>query len=135
MFRKCSVQFDATLFILEKDGPAARPHLLKKGIVFSSWRSHNIRDFLTVTRCYNCQRFGHIAKHCRSEQQCGYCSSTENESRDCRHKLGESKHQCANCIRSGNKDANHHTASNQCPIFQHRAQETINATFYDVNGS
>jgi hypothetical protein len=101
--------------------PAARQHFLKKGRVFTSWRSHNIRDLPTVTRCYNCQY--------------GYCSSTEHESRDCRHKTNESKHKCANCTRSGNKDASHHTTSNQCPILQHRAQETINAILDDVNGS
>jgi hypothetical protein len=124
---------DTTSWVVELH-PAARAHFIKTGRVYTTWRSHTIRDFLLVSRCFNCQRFGHIAKFCSAPQQCGYCASTDHESRNCRHREDKRAHKCANCVRSGIKDANHHTAENICPIYQHRAQEAINSTQYDVDG-
>ncbi|KAH0812342.1 hypothetical protein GEV33_010449 [Tenebrio molitor] len=65
--------------------PAARRFYLQTGRVYTAWRSHHIRDFLEVTRCYNCQRYGHISRNCNSPTACGYCSSTEHDSNACRH--------------------------------------------------
>jgi hypothetical protein len=114
--------------------PAARRFYLQTGRVYTAWRSHHIRDFLEVTRCYNCQRYGHISRNCNSPTACGYCSSTEHDSNACRHRDDPQKHKCVNCLRSGAKDTAHHTAANMCPIYKHRLQDVINATLYDVDG-
>jgi hypothetical protein len=124
---------DTTSWVVELH-PAARAHFIKTGRVYTTWRSHTIRDFLLVSRCFNCQRFGHVANFCSAPQQCGYCASTDHESRNCRHREDKRAHKCANCTRSGIKDANYHTAENICPIYQHRAQEAINSTQYDIDG-
>jgi hypothetical protein len=114
--------------------PAARQQLIKVGRFYTSWKSHTVRDFLQVTRCFNCQRHGHISKHCTSPRQCGYCASTEHDSKTCPAKDDSSKYRCANCLRGGLRDANHHTAQDICPIHKHRTQELINSTLYDVDG-
>jgi hypothetical protein len=124
---------DTTSWVVELH-PGARAHFIKTGRVYTTWRCHTIRDFLLVSKCFNCQCFGHIEKCCSAPQQCGYCASTDHESRNCRHREDKRAHKCANCTRSGIKDANHHTAENICPIYQHRAQEAINSTQYDVDG-
>jgi hypothetical protein len=115
--------------------PAARLHLMKTARIFSSWTSHRIRDFVTVTRCYLCQGFGHIAKHCASNKFCGYCASTDHESRNCRHKDDASQHKCVNCLRFSMKENSHHTASNECPIYKNRLNNIINETQYDIEES
>jgi hypothetical protein len=114
--------------------PAARRHFLQTGRIYTSWRSHQIRDFITVTRCYNCQRYGHIAKNCNSPQACGFCSSSDHEASKCPNRDNPSNHRCVNCQRSGAKDTAHHTASNMCPIYIHRLQDIINSTTYEVDG-
>jgi hypothetical protein len=113
--------------------PLARQHLINAGRIFSSWRAHKVRDFVAVTRCYLCQGFGHIAKHCISQRICGYCSGTDHESRNCRHKDDSSQHKCINCRRSQIKEYSHHTASKCCPIYKYRIQDAINETQYDVS--
>jgi hypothetical protein len=113
--------------------PLARQHLINAGRIFSSWRAHKVRDFVAVTRCYLCQGFGHIAKHCISQRVCGYCNGTDHESRNCRHKDDPSQHKCINCRRSQIKEYSHHTASKCCPIYKYRIQDAINETQYDVS--
>jgi hypothetical protein len=113
--------------------PAARQYLVNTGRIFSNWRAHKVRDFVVVTRCYHCQGFGHIAKHCMSPKVCGYCSSTDHESKDCRHKGDAGKHRCINCLRFQVKDHSHHAASNECPIYKNRLQNIISETQYDIN--
>jgi hypothetical protein len=124
---------DTTSWIVELH-PAARAHFVTTERIYTTWRSHNIRDFLLVSRCFKCLRFGHIAKFCNSPRQCGFCASTDHESRDYEDREDKRAHKCANCTRSGIKEANHHTAENICPIYQHRLQEAINSTNYEVNG-
>jgi hypothetical protein len=124
---------DTTSWIVELH-PAARAHFVKTERIYTTWRSHNIRDFLLVFRCYKCQRFGYIAKFCNSPRQCGFCASTDHESRDCEAREDKRAHKCANCTRSGIKEANHHTAESVCPIYKHHLQEAINSTNYEVNG-
>jgi hypothetical protein len=122
--RKCfkhgaKLEQGQTTWILEIY-PAARQYLINTGRIFSNWRAHKVRDFVVVTRCYHCQGFGHIAKHCMSPKVCGYCSSTDHESKDCRHKGDAGKHKCINCLRFQVKDHSHHAASNECPIYKNR---------------
>jgi hypothetical protein len=46
----------------------------------------------SLTACYNCQGYGHIAKHCKRASKCGKCSGNHS-TRDCTSK--ETK--CSNC--------------------------------------
>lgn len=133
MFKFGKKNGSTTSWIVELH-PAARSHFVKIGRIFTEWRSHTIRDFLLVSRCYHCQRFGHIAKYCKSPKQCGFCASTEHEGKDCKSKTNKGAHKCANCLRSGAKDSNHHAASEVCPILKHRMQEQLDATMYEVDG-
>ncbi|KXZ75771.1 hypothetical protein TcasGA2_TC031700 [Tribolium castaneum] len=75
--------------------PVARNHFIKSGSrLFINWKSLHIRDYLRVTRCFKCQKFGHVSKFCNSEKQCGYCASTDHESVTCKLKNEENKHKC-----------------------------------------
>jgi hypothetical protein len=118
---------DSVNYVVELH-PAARKHFLQTGRVYTTWRSHPIRDFLEVTRCYNCQHYGHLSRNCKSPQACGFCSSTTHESSRCPARDNPQEHKCVNCQRSGAKNTAHHTAANVCPIFKHRLQEAINST-------
>jgi hypothetical protein len=59
-----------------------------------------------VIRCYNCHRFGHVAKSCTQETRCENCGSHNHTAQSC------NEHQaCANCT------GTHRASSNKCPLF------------------
>jgi len=58
------------------------------------------------TRCYRCQKFGHIAATCRKEERCEYCA--EKHTGKC-NRIKNSK--CVNC------GGVHAASSNKCPVF------------------
>jgi hypothetical protein len=69
-----------------------------------------------IVQCYNCYRYGHVAKFCRQEKEtCKYCSGDHCFDK-CPHDKGYYK--CRNC---GSKD--HHAASNQCRAYIEIVQE------------
>lgn len=133
MFKYGRKNGSTTSWIVELH-PAARSYFANVGRIFTEWRSHTIRDFLLVSRCYKCQRFGHIAKYCKSPIQCGFCASSAHEGKECPDRENNLKHKCANCARNGAKEFNHHAASDSCPIYQHRMREQLNATLYEIDG-
>ncbi|KAI0993153.1 hypothetical protein K3495_g15031 [Podosphaera aphanis] len=64
------------------------------------------RSGFRAMQCYNCQKYGHIAKACTADAKCGHCAGTHN-SRDC------SKKQELRCVNCGKKHASWNQA---CPI-------------------
>ncbi|OJD09426.1 hypothetical protein ACJ73_10327 [Blastomyces percursus] len=50
-----------------------------------------------VTRCYNCQRYGHIAKFCRRSAVCGHCAVEGHTDKNCAALLEGKKTICCNC--------------------------------------
>ncbi|KAL1442064.1 hypothetical protein MTO96_008069 [Rhipicephalus appendiculatus] len=82
--------------------------------VHLGFTSHPVEEYLgPALRCYNCQRFGHLAKNCHSPRRCKICSENHDHS-ECKSML---QPKCANC--GGN-----HTASySGCP--QNRAASKL----------
>jgi hypothetical protein len=69
--------------------PALWKQLISKGRVYLVWESYKVEKYLRLTKCYKCQRFGHIKKYCPIPDEsasCGTCTSSEHETHDCLHK-------------------------------------------------
>ncbi|KAH6922579.1 hypothetical protein HPB50_016671 [Hyalomma asiaticum] len=68
---------------------------------------HKVIDHVEVPpRCFKCQRFGHVAKHCTAEQRCKRCGGPHNF-KTCDRTEG---FLCANC------GGNHPASYSRCPI-------------------
>ncbi|KAH7976112.1 hypothetical protein HPB52_008671 [Rhipicephalus sanguineus] len=59
----------------------------------------------TPTQCYNCFRYGHMAKHCRRSVRCKVCAG-DHSYKDCVSRFGQ---RCANC------DGPHAATYGRCP--------------------
>lgn len=107
--------------------PKLKDVLITKGRLLLNWNACKIFNYIKLTRCYNCQRYGHTSKYCRSAKQCGFCASTDHESTACQHKHNPDKFNCANCLRSEHhkKHHNHNAADNSCPIYKSRLSDYI----------
>jgi hypothetical protein len=81
----------------------ATPHggnnLIEEGLVLDGeLKDVELFDALClVTRCYNCQGYGHSARFCRRPQRCGHCAAPGHDTGACPAKGQKAKRRCANC--------------------------------------
>lgn len=73
---------------------------VKKSVRFCPERKYRI------TRCYNCNKFGHISRTCKCNFSCSNCGSE-----DCQESICRKPPTCSNCGQG------HKASSSQCPIF------------------
>lgn len=71
-----------------------------------------------VIKCNHCQRFGHVARLCRSEHPvCGKCTGTNHETKYC--DTTAENYKCNHC------HGKHETGNRNCPIMKHKLDEII----------
>jgi hypothetical protein len=61
-----------------------------------------------VSRCFNCQEYGHNAKFCRRPQRCGFCAAPGHGQEACPFKDQPAKQRCVNC------QLGHYSGSSSC---------------------
>lgn len=68
-----------------------------------------VREYIpNPRRCFNCQRYGHGAKHCKQQPGiCGKCSEPQHGNNNCTAPVC-----CPNCKNQ------HHAWDRRCPVFQ-----------------
>nr|XP_049707727.1 uncharacterized protein LOC126056926 [Helicoverpa armigera] len=115
-------------FILEV--PASiRKMLITQGRIFINWTSCPVRDFTIVTRCFNCQQFGHAAKFCReTSPTCNLCGETGHAFKECPNKSRPLN--CGTCKRFKRK-CDHPTGDMNCPARKYAEDNFINSIDYE----
>ncbi|XP_063898288.1 uncharacterized protein LOC135118965 [Helicoverpa armigera] len=115
-------------YILEL--PASiRKVIIDQSRIFINWTSCPVRDFTIVTRCFNCQQFGHAAKFCReTNPTCSHCGDSGHSSKECSNK--PSTPLCASCKRFKRK-CDHPTGDVSCPARKHAEMNYINSIDYE----
>ena len=74
-----------TNWVLEVS-PTIRKMLVIKGKVYMGWSTCRVADYFDAVRCFKCQQYGHVAKHCTHKREtCGHC--------------GEARHRFPSCMK------------------------------------
>ncbi|KAI5651514.1 hypothetical protein NE865_00758 [Phthorimaea operculella] len=103
---------ETTNYILEVSADI-RKALIIQNRAYINWSSCPIRDFTLVTRCFQCQKYGHAAKFCREEKPtCGHCGELGHQIKTCGKQNDAPK--CATCLHF-KKPCQHKTGDLECP--------------------
>ncbi|XP_022834814.1 uncharacterized protein LOC111362373 [Spodoptera litura] len=106
-----------------------RKLLINQGRIFINWTSCPVKDFTIVTRCFNCQQFGHAAKFCReTSPTCNHCGEMGHSFKECNNKSSPS--QCATCRRFKRK-CDHPTGDVNCPARKYAEDSYIHTIDYE----
>ena len=71
------------------------------------------------TRCFKCNKFGHVANLCKNNTHCCKCGSDQHSQKDC----SSQSMKCVNC------DGNHAASDTKCPIYIELFKSLNNNTF------
>ena len=108
--------------------PKMRRLLINQKKVFLDLTACNVRDYVVAPRCYNCQEFGHVKKHCSKDKPvCGHCTEIGHEYKNCPKSKENPK--CYNC-KIANKNHSHSANDPKCPSLAKATQQIIDKTNY-----
>src|SRR5436190_13558661 len=109
-----------------------RTWLRGKERIFIGWQSCRVKDYVDVARCYKCQRYGHVAKHCSSEKpSCSHCAM-EHDYKDCPDKNKKEKACCVNCKREKRENTKHEAGWRKCPSYEKAVKRQNGKTDYGL---
>ena len=110
--------------------PDAIKTLLANKRLYIQYLVFRIEDRVCTLRCFNCQRFGHQSKSCKSKTQvCGHCSKTQLAC-DCPSNNKPDFFKCSNY------SGTHHTGYRSCPAALRatiRQAALTNYAYYTTN--
>nr|XP_031848670.1 uncharacterized protein LOC116434077 [Nomia melanderi] len=108
--------------------PKTREAILSRGRLFLGWHACRVRDYVVAGRCFRCQAFGHIAKHCwATVDTCGHCAKEGHCYKDCPNK--EENPSCINCKRA-KRPHNHPSRKDECPPYKKALETLVSKTDY-----
>ena len=71
-----------------------------------------------VTRCFRCNCYGHVAKHCQDSQEtCGHCASKSHRTGTCPAKVAGVAPVCPACRKMGWR-GEQDLSCRQCPLYE-----------------
>jgi hypothetical protein len=97
-------------FILETASPETANKIIARGLIHEGEIKTCVRYLAEgrVTRCFNCQRYGHIGRACKNPAACAECA--ENHTIDKCTKGPEAKRKCVSC------NGDHRAGSLHCSV-------------------
>ena len=101
--------------------------------LYIEWRACKIQDFRGVSRCFNCQCYGHVAKFCREkEKTCTFCANSGHMAIDCPEQKAGKPPKCPTCKRA-KKKADHLASDKACPAYKAALERVISRTDYGTS--
>lgn len=112
--------------------PSVWEQLMFKKSISIQWQKISVSNHTPVTRCFNCQAYGHHADKCQSKTACSHFGG-KHETRSCRFIIKTGL--CVNSLGiEGNDKANcnHAAYSNQYPIYQKMKRRVEDSISYPI---
>jgi hypothetical protein len=109
--------------IVDCTTPEAANAIIQKGISIGKeirMAERFVRE-CRVLQCFNCYKYGHMAKGCTNAAYCGHCAGA-HKSDECIFPDEKDKEKCCNCDKKGHK-----AWSQNCPLRQKESQRARNA--------
>lgn len=98
--------------------PVIAKWFLKKGTVNFDLVSTYVQEYLPLTLCFKCCRFGHVSKYCKSEDVCFKCSG-KHSAQNCEANI----YKCINCILTGRETTAHTARDRECPSYKRKLEQ------------
>lgn len=101
--------------------------LKAQGRIYLGWNSTRVADYVPVSRCFRCQKYGHIARDCQAQTEiCGHCAKTGHDRKNC--PLTRLDPVCYNCPAG----KNHHSVhAKHCPAYIKEKEKIKDNTNYE----
>lgn len=131
VFKTGRRDLDVVNLVIEMD-PEIRIPLMEAGRVYIDFAACRIVDHLSVSRCFRCQGYGHVAKVCKKDERecvCSHCGRAGHEYKECRRAISGEKPSCANCL-AAKKPADHRVGTIDCPMYRRLVEQRIAKTTY-----
>lgn len=120
---------DAVNWVIDVS-PLVRKRLkLSGGRVYLGWSACRVQDFVSATRCFKCQKFGHTSKRCKQKDDtCGHCAEKGHTFALCSKKSKPPV--CSNCKEKG-KPHGHRSRDPACASYKEALALIVSRTNYD----
>ena len=116
-----------TRWVVEVD-PDIRKLIINTGRLYNPYQAHRVADFVYATRCYKCQKYGHVSKHCSQQKEtCGHCAQQGHSFKDCPSKQQPAV--CPNC-KQNNLPTAHRVIDKNCQSFLRATKQQLLRTNY-----
>ncbi|KFM71607.1 Hypothetical protein in type I retrotransposable element R1DM, partial [Stegodyphus mimosarum] len=114
--------------------PNSYQKLMKTKKVNIQWSRKNIREYLKITQCINCLKFGHTKRTCNMEKCCSKCLNQGHIHSECKEK----ENKCVNCshaneIHKLNLDTKHNSFDKGCACKERELENLKRRIDYGLN--
>lgn len=122
--RNCRNPYKETIIIT---GPAEIiKALLKRGFLYLDLTKCYIEEYVSITICFKCCRFGHSAARCQDTSDTCYKCAARHSGTSC----STATYNCVNCQRLGLQLRNHEARDTNCPIYKRKLEDIRNSIVY-----
>nr|XP_042910466.1 uncharacterized protein LOC122271868 [Parasteatoda tepidariorum] len=94
------------------------------------WNRIRTKEFLRVTQCFKCYRFGHVARYCKDKSVCANCTEHDHTMENCKNKSI-----CINCKTTREDhnlklNINHDATNRNCETYKWEMERLVKKIYY-----